>query len=272
MFLTSCGTCPANHQNSTFFRPLYQTGVDKLGKRIGTIDNYNKSRTRASSYTQLLKTTTVFNHLKNNRPDNPFRPQNPDATVQHLMQIRKRNGTGYLATREGKDFNFDKEAKKIFFDGNVRYKFNNGYPANRTEEHSLFIKSDTILVIGENAVVEIGDEDTITWSDYSDIDNGNGVGTFDKNSIELYKGKNADGTPIQHSDDCIHKPCQKFTDDWSFIGGPGDEIKSIPRVLSNKRGYRSRLVNTIPGVDVKHGSYERYLARKKGNIQSCNHF
>ena len=272
MFLTSCGTCPANHQNSTFFRPRFQTGVDKLGKRIGTINNYNNSKTNSSSYTQLLKTTTVFNHLKNNRPDNPFRPQNPDAAVQHLMQIRKRNGTGYLATREGKDIEFDKEEKKIFFDGNVRYKFNNGYPANRTEEHSLFIKSDTILVIGEDALVEIGDEDTITWSDYSDIDNGNGVGTFDKNLIELYKGKNADGTPIQHSDDCIHTPCQKFTDDWSFIGGPGDEIKSIPRVLSNKRGYRSRLVNTIPGVDVKHGSYERYLARKKGNIQSCNHF
>ena len=58
-----------------------------------------------------------------------------------------------IATREGKDNEFVKD-KKDFFDGNVRYKFNNGYPANRTEEHSLFI-SDTILVIGENVVVEI---------------------------------------------------------------------------------------------------------------------
>ena len=109
MFLHHVELVP-NHQNSTFFRPRFNSGVDKLGKRIGTIDNYNKTRTKSSSYTQLLKTTTVFNHL-NNRPDNPFL-QNPDASTQHLMQIRKRNGEGYLATREGKTIEFDKSSKK----------------------------------------------------------------------------------------------------------------------------------------------------------------
>ena len=44
------------------------------------------------------------------------------------------------------------------------------------------------------------------------------------------------------------------------IGGPGDKVASI-----EKRGLvRVHHGNSNAGVDRKHGSYERYLARKRG--------
>jgi hypothetical protein len=44
------------------------------------------------------------------------------------------------------------------------------------------------------------------------------------------------------------------------IGGPGDKVPAI-----EKRGF-VRVIhgNSDAGVDRKHGSYERYLARKRG--------
>jgi len=54
---------------------------------------------------------------------------------------------------------------------------------------------------------------------------------------------------------------------YSNTGGPGDNIKSVPIITSKKSGWRGRLVSQPrqTGVDVKHGSYERYLARKRGH-------
>ena len=57
----------------------------------------------------------------------------------------------------------------------------------------------------------------------------------------------------------------------SNTGGPGDAVKSVPIVTSRRSGWKGRLV-TLPhqtGVDVKHNSYERYLARKRGWAMRC---
>jgi len=58
-----------------------------------------------------------------------------------------------------------------------------------------------------------------------------------------------------------------------YIGGPGDAVKSVPIITAAKSGWRARLI-TMPhqtGVDVKHGSYERYLAQKVGFTLTCQH-
>ena len=49
-------------------------------------------------------------------------------------------------------------------------------------------------------------------------------------------------------------------------GGMGDSIKSVPIITSTLSGRKSRLMvqSHQIGVDVKHGSYARYLARLKG--------
>ena len=52
----------------------------------------------------------------------------------------------------------------------------------------------------------------------------------------------------------------------SNVGGPGDRIKSVPPIYSSKNMLKNRLVDRKAGVDVKHNSYERYLARKKGYV------
>jgi len=55
-------------------------------------------------------------------------------------------------------------------------------------------------------------------------------------------------------------------------GGPGDKVQSVPTKCCVKQGIKQRLVNKKPGVDQKHGSYARYLARKKGSVlkkQEC---
>lgn len=57
----------------------------------------------------------------------------------------------------------------------------------------------------------------------------------------------------------------------SNTGGPGDAVKSVPIVTSARSGWKGRLI-TLPhqtGVDVKHNSYERYLARKRGWAMRC---
>lgn len=273
----SCGKCPSNHSEFSLYRPNYNTGVSKLGERIGVIDNYKKTGTSSSSYTDFLKSSNVFLHLRENRPDVQFRPQDVNAPEQHLIQIKKRTppnlplngrrGVSYLATLQGRRIDADKTNKTLTFEGDIAYSFNNGYTNKNPEQSALFVKKDNSIVINENASIKVGINDTITWSDYQ------GDAHFNENEVKLFPSKDSvTKDPILEESLCLHKPCQQFTDDWSFYGGPGDEVKSIPKVLSNKRGYRSRLVNTKPGVDVKHNSYERYLARKKGNIKTCAHF
>ena len=67
--------------------------------------------------------------------------------------------------------------------------------------------------------------------------------------------------------------------DWdgestSNTGGPGDYVTSIP-IITNMAtsGVKARLnvKATQTGVDVKHNSYERYLARKRGWNMRCQH-
>tara|TARA_B100001123_G_scaffold334666_1_gene378001 strand:- start:43 stop:561 length:519 start_codon:yes stop_codon:yes gene_type:complete len=64
----------------------------------------------------------------------------------------------------------------------------------------------------------------------------------------------------------------KRNDGPSNTGGPGDAVESVPIITSGRSGWKGRLV-TLPhqtGVDVKHNSYERYLARKRGWAMQCS--
>ena len=61
---------------------------------------------------------------------------------------------------------------------------------------------------------------------------------------------------------------------YTNVGGPGDQTKSIPLGITGfARGNKAR-VYSMPGrdngVDVKHNSYNRYLARKKGLLLRCS--
>jgi hypothetical protein len=80
-------------------------------------------------------------------------------------------------------------------------------------------------------------------------------------------------TTVQHNT----LPSNLYTQSTSYTntGGPGDAVSSIPIITSMaSSGIKSRLNVAAhqTGVDVKHGSYERYLARKRGfhmRCQSC---
>ena len=59
-------------------------------------------------------------------------------------------------------------------------------------------------------------------------------------------------------------------DSYTNVGGPGDQDSSVPLGITGyARGNKARIYS-VPGrdngVDVKHNSYNRYLARKKGVI------
>ena len=53
--------------------------------------------------------------------------------------------------------------------------------------------------------------------------------------------------------------------------GPGDAVASIPIITHSAKGNKARTIvrPRQTGVDVKHGSYERYLARKRGVNMRC---
>ena len=59
---------------------------------------------------------------------------------------------------------------------------------------------------------------------------------------------------------------------YTNVGGPGDQTASIPIRTGTARGIKARLIvqPRQTGVDVKHGSYERYLARKRGWVPPSN--
>ena len=61
---------------------------------------------------------------------------------------------------------------------------------------------------------------------------------------------------------------------YTNVGGPGDATTSVPIRTGTASGIKARTIVQPhqTGVDVKHGSYERYLARKRGinmRCQSC---
>ena len=58
---------------------------------------------------------------------------------------------------------------------------------------------------------------------------------------------------------------------YTNVGGPGDQTASVPIITHSASGNKARLI-VLPhqtGVDVKHNSYERYLARKRGANMRC---
>ena len=58
---------------------------------------------------------------------------------------------------------------------------------------------------------------------------------------------------------------------YTNVGGPGDQTASVPIITHSASGIKARLIvqPNQTGVDVKHGSYERYLARKRGVNMRC---
>ena len=58
---------------------------------------------------------------------------------------------------------------------------------------------------------------------------------------------------------------------YTNVGGPGDQTASVPIITHSASGSKARLIVQPhqTGVDVKHGSYERYLARKRGANMRC---
>ena len=61
------------------------------------------------------------------------------------------------------------------------------------------------------------------------------------------------------------------TTNYTNVGGPGDQTASVPIRTGTARGIKARTIvqPRQTGVDVKHGSYERYLARKRGINMRC---
>ena len=58
---------------------------------------------------------------------------------------------------------------------------------------------------------------------------------------------------------------------YTNVGGPGDATASVPIRTGTASGIKARTIVQPhqTGVDVKHGSYERYLARKRGINMRC---
>jgi len=62
----------------------------------------------------------------------------------------------------------------------------------------------------------------------------------------------------------------KSTNKSTLPLGPGDKVESVPTITTTaSSGIKTRLSSNKKGVDVKHGSYERYLARKRGFNMRC---
>ena len=58
---------------------------------------------------------------------------------------------------------------------------------------------------------------------------------------------------------------------YTNVGGPGDQTASVPIITHSASGNKARLIvhPHQTGVDIKHNSYERYLARKRGVNMRC---
>ena len=58
---------------------------------------------------------------------------------------------------------------------------------------------------------------------------------------------------------------------YTNVGGPGDQTASVPIRTGTASGIKARTIVQPhqTGVDTKHGSYERYLARKRGVNMRC---
>ena len=93
------------------------------------------------------------------------------------------------------------------------------------------------------------------------------LNTDHKKNVQLFQDE------IQNFDCFKENLCKKPNNNHNGVGGPGKKIPSMPRyvtriVTGNKARIISPLVN---GVDKKHGSYERYLMKKKAVYQQKEH-
>lgn len=84
--------------------------------------------------------------------------------------------------------------------------------------------------------------------------------TEHKKIINVIQSNNGEGQNITVNNNCPDN--KQITN----VGGPGDSVKSIPPAYFSNNLLKNRTVVKQSGVDVKHNSYERYLARKKGYI------
>ena len=84
--------------------------------------------------------------------------------------------------------------------------------------------------------------------------------TEQKKIINVIQSNDGEGQNITVNNNC---PNNKES---TNVGGPGDFIRSAPPAYFSSNRLKNRLVVRKTGVDIKHNSYDRYLARKKGYI------
>ena len=84
--------------------------------------------------------------------------------------------------------------------------------------------------------------------------------TDHKKIINVIQSNDGQGQTVTVNNNCPNN--KQITN----VGGPGDFIQSTPPIYFSSNLLKNRLVDRKPGVDVKHNSYERYLARKKGYV------
>ena len=93
--------------------------------------------------------------------------------------------------------------------------------------------------------------------------------TLLKKSLTTFQ-PNTSAFPVK---DTLGQRVQTGTPSTSYtnVGGPGDQTASVPIRTGTASGIKARLIvqPNQTGVDVKHNSYERYLARKRGVNMRC---
>ena len=95
--------------------------------------------------------------------------------------------------------------------------------------------------------------------------------TILKKSLTTFQ-PNISAVPVK---DTLGQGVQTGTPSTSYtnVGGPGDQTASVPICTGgcDPKGNKARTIVKPhqTGVDVKHGSYERYLARKRGANMRC---
>ena len=93
------------------------------------------------------------------------------------------------------------------------------------------------------------------------------LNTDHKKNIQLFKDE------LQNFNCFKEDLCKKPNNNHNGVGGPGKKIPSMPRYITRVvRGNKARtILPLVDGVDKKHGSYERYLMKKKAVYQQKEH-
>ena len=93
------------------------------------------------------------------------------------------------------------------------------------------------------------------------------LNTDHKKNIQLFEDE------LQNFNCFKEDLCKKPNNNHNGVGGPGKKIPSMPRYITRVvRGNKARtILPLVDGVDKKHGSYERYLMKKKAVYQQKEH-